>query len=631
MHANNSKALFLLALVVALQSPLLIATAAPTEPLLDSYASGRWWENSAAPAWADFKAQPRDATVAFAIYTTGRGTLKLTAQLYPLFPDETRTVRLEIEENGGWRELARSTAVEPGWAATFRIESWDSTRDVSYRVRHGATAEFTGLIRRDPADRTEIRIAFLSCNSSRDRGDRESIVRNLRRLDPDLLFFSGDQVYDHAEHTASWLNWGRQFHAIIRDRPTITIPDDHDVGQRNLWGEGGKASDTIDGDEGGYFRPAWYVNMVQRAQCAHLPDPVDPTPVGRGITVYFTRLNVGGVDCAIIEDRKFKSGPRGRVPASSGRPDHILDPPADRRLLNPEELQLLGIRQEQFLSDWGTDWTNATFKVVLSQSLFAGAAHLHGPNRERLVADLDSNGWPRPARNRAVDLMRRAFALHLSGDQHLALAGQYGVDDPGDAGFAMMSPAIANTVYARAWAPIEPPIPNDRVAPGTLAHVGGYRDGLGNPLVTHAYSNPGDAANLAEGFGFARFERHTRRITLECWPRYGDLATGLLRQYHGWPVTLHLYDNYGRQAHGWLPTIEVQGRLDPVVQVLNEADNDIVYTLRIQGTSFTPKVFGPGSYRVRVGYPETGQWQEISGLQPSSVPGVASAPLRFAH
>lgn len=605
--------------------------AAPDDSALDTYTRGSWWTRTDVPAWADFKKQPRSETVAFALYTTDRGVLKLSAQLYPLFPDETREVRLEIEEQGQWREIARSAAQEPGWTATFRVEPWDTNRDVRYRVRHGEAAEFAGLIRRAPRERDEIRIAFLTCNSNRDRGDRDSIVQNLRTLDPDLLFFSGDQVYDHTEHTASWLNWGRQFRESFRDRPAITIPDDHDVGQRNLWGEGGKACSTVDGDEGGYFCPAWYVNMVQRAQCAHLPDPVDPTPVDQGITVYFTRINIGGVDCAILEDRKFKTGPRGRVPKSETRPDHIVDPAFDPSSIDLPGLELLGPRQEQFLRTWGTDWTDATFKVVLSQSMFAGASHLHGADRMRLVADLDSNAWPQTARNRAVDLMRRAFALHLSGDQHIAVAGQYGIESPGDAGFAMMSPAVGNTVYARAWSPLEPPLPHGRIQPGILEHIGSYRDGLGNLLVAHAYANPGDAANLAEGFGLARFDRRTRRITLECWPRHGSIRDGTAGQYPGWPISLHLYDNYGRHPHGWLPTLSVGGRADPVVQVIRESDDEIVYTVRIQGNAFTPKVFAPGTYRVRVGYPETDTWQVIPGLTASSSTGAPPVQVRFGR
>ena len=63
--------------------------------------------------------------------------------------------------------------------------------------------------------------------------------------------------------------------------------------------------------DGGYKFPVKYVNQVQRQQTSSLPDPVDSKPVNRGIGVYFTSLNVGGVDFAILEDRKFKTVPAG--------------------------------------------------------------------------------------------------------------------------------------------------------------------------------------------------------------------------------------------------------------------------------------------------------------------------------
>ncbi len=81
-------------------------------------------------------------------------------------------------------------------------------------------------------------LAALSCNSNKDRGLREEYTRNIKHQDPDLVFFAGDQSYDHKEHTAAWLKFGLAFREIFRNRPCITIPDDHDIGQGNLWGEG---------------------------------------------------------------------------------------------------------------------------------------------------------------------------------------------------------------------------------------------------------------------------------------------------------------------------------------------------------------------------------------------------------
>jgi hypothetical protein len=40
---------------------------------------------------------------------------------------------------------------------------------------------------------------------------------------------------------------------------------------------------------------------------------------------------------------------------------------------------------------------------------------------------------------------------------------------------------------------------------------------------------------------------------------------------------------------------------NPVVQVIRDADKEILYTRRIQGQRFRPPVFGPGGYTLRTG------------------------------
>jgi len=65
-------------------------------------------------------------------------------------------------------------------------------------------------------DEPQIVVASLSCNSSRTPGSRATIVDNLKKLDPDLLFFAGDQSYHHTQHTFGWLEWGMQFREILR-------------------------------------------------------------------------------------------------------------------------------------------------------------------------------------------------------------------------------------------------------------------------------------------------------------------------------------------------------------------------------------------------------------------------------
>jgi len=622
--------------LAAATSPSFGATASapfdPEFPNLDSLAVGDWWQATRPrqnpPPSLDV---PRDQVIAFALYTQDAGVLKLTAQLFPLRPDESRVVRLEFQRDGQWTEAVRVEVVFPGWSAHFRFENWDATRNVPYRVRHGEDALFEGLIRRDPLDKEEIVVANMSCNSSRTTGQRPEIIDNLKAQNPDLLFFAGDQTYRHTEHTAGWIEFGLQFRELIRDRPTICIPDDHDVGHPNLWGESGKRSLRKDNADGGYFYPVDYVNMVQRQQSWHLPDPVDPAPVERGITVYFTRLRVGGVDFAIIEDRKFKSGPEGKIPQMGPRPDHINDPAYDPKSIDLPGLQLLGERQEKFLRDWTEDWTGASMKAALSQTAFCGAVHMHGGRNDRLLADLDCNGWPQTPRKRALEELRRAWAVHLCGDQHLAVAVKHGIDDFGDGPYGFTSPALVNTIYGRWWHPPDEKAGPNPVPGSPLPWTGDFKDGLGNPLSMLAYANPPDIADekqRADGYGLVRFNRRTRKITFECWPRFADVQAGDRAQFPGWPITVAMADNDGRTPVAWLPELVFENAANPVVQVIRESDGDILYTIRISGDRFQPAVYAPGHYTIRVGRDRPGG-PALHGLVASDRQTAGSRPVRL--
>jgi hypothetical protein len=110
----------------------------------------------------------------------------------------------------------------------------------------------------------------------------------------------------------------------------------------------------------------------------------------------------------------------------------------------------------------------------------------------------------------------------------------------------------------------------------------------------------GRLTTRAAGFGVVRFNKPNRTITFECWPRNVDITDPNAKQYPGWPLTIKQQDNYGRQAVAWLPTIKVTGAKSPIVQIIDEADGEIVYTLRIKGDTFRPKVFKDGKYCIHV-------------------------------
>ncbi len=502
---------------------------------LDSLATNDWWNRK--PNDIVQLEVPRNQVVAFGMYTVANNTLKLSAQLFPLYPDETRTVRLEVKEKDSWREIQQREINEIGWSALFRVESWDTSQDMPYRLRHGEQAVFEGLIRKDPVEKNEIVLAALSCNSNKDRGMRENYVRNINHQDPDLVFFAGDQSYDHLQHTAAWIKFGLQFREVFRNRPCVSIPDDHDIGQGNLWGESGKKAENRSGDDGGYFYHPAYVKMVERCQTAHLPDSYDPAPVEQGIGVYYTSLLLGGVDFAIIEDRKFKSGPAGKIPQQGPRPDHINDPSYNPATIDLPGLELLGDRQLTFLDNWAAQQNGVAMKAVLSQTGFCGGAHLHGSKENRLHADLDSNGWPQSGRNEALKAIKEANAVHIAGDQHLATVIKHGINAFDDGPWAFVVPASVNDYYSRWWWPADEQAGENPPADNPLPWVGGYRDGFGNLITVHAYANPDSPANGA-GYGLIRFNKAKQEVTFACWPRDVDVTKEDAQQFAGWPITV---------------------------------------------------------------------------------------------
>jgi hypothetical protein len=258
-------------------------------------------------------------------------------------------------------------------------------------------------------------------------------------------------------------------------------------------------------------------------------------------------------------------------------------------------------------------------KAVLSQTIFAGGAHIHGKINNRLLVDLDSNGWPQTGRNKALIEFRKAFALMIAGDQHLATIIHHGVNDWNDSGYSMCVPSIAN-LYLRWWAPLEP---GKNREPGAPEYTGEFLDGLGNKITMLAVANPSPERNggnklttRAAGFGVVKFNKKTREITMECWPRNVDITDPDTKQYPGWPRTIQQTGNYARKAVAYLPTIEVQGMTNPIVQIIDESNGEIVYTLRINGTSFKPKVFKIEEYTVKVGQQGTDQMKTLKGIKP---------------
>ena len=636
--------------------------------------------------------EQRFGPVLSAIHTLSKQVLKMTVQLPPMATTDPQSIRLELAERGGntWRAVGEEELIVPGWTATFRITDWNSRQDFTYRLvyplrqANGQLQEhyFTGTIRRDPVDKQEIVVAAFTGNSNTHGTfdaryaftentlwfPHKDISTNAGKHNPDLLVFTGDQVYEgrptqpdrsgepssYLDYLYKWALWSWAYADLARNIPTVCLPDDHDVYHGNVWGAGGQKTRGApkDGqypshyqgfeghweqDGGGYRMPADFVNMVQRTQTSHLPDPYDPTPVEQDITVYYTDMNYGGISFAIIEDRKFKSSPSVMVTEGKVVNGFPQVPNFDGRHADVQGAKLLGERQLKFLRDWAADWTDSWMKVSLSQTVFAnlttypedfktdaGAPRLEPvpfgeiPSGYRLAKDMDSNGWPQTGRNKALDELRRAFAFMISGDQHLASILHHGIEEWEDAGFSLCVPSIGN-LFPRRW---YPPSRGENHQSGMPDYTGRYRDGFGNRVTVWAVANPVTSNqqpaalhDRAPGYGIVRLRKKEQTITIECWPRYQDPTAAGAAQYPGWPLTISMEDNYGRPARAYLPTLQFTGLSGPVVQVIDESNDEILYTTRAKGDTYRAKVFRPGTYTVKVGKPGTDRMQTLQGIR----------------
>ena len=601
-----------------------------------------------------FESQPENkfGPILWTMFTLSKNTLKITAQLPPIGKTENDKVELQLRKENTWQTVLESKLDPEAVCATFKLSKWDTQSKSDYRVIYKyinafgepGIAEYSGIIPKEPLGRP-LKVGALTCQFG-SAFPYSPLVKNLKIANPDLLYFSGDQIYEGnggypikrtPEQTAivSYLGkyymFGWAFGDLMRSVPTIVTPDDHDVFQGNLWGEEGRIMDQ-DGigsdDHGGFAQTKSMVNVVNRTQCAHLPDPYNPEPIAKGINVWYTSLNYGRVSFAIVSDRIYKSGP-DQVTNWEGRKDHVKAPLKDPSSIEPSGLEFLGKRQEGFLNKWIYDWYDVDMKVLLSQTIFANVATHHGQFDAYLYGDMDSGGWPKRGRDRALKIIRKGYVFQIAGDQHVPSIVQYGVDKYHDAGWCYVTPAIS-VGYSRWFRPDELGIPVKNRPSHNLLNTGDYQDAFGNLNYVYAIGNPDnfkiqenrfDLAQVkASGYGMVSFDTGQRTIQMEAWRFLADVSKPSAdSQFPGWPLKISQFDNYGRDAVAWLPTLKIKGTPDPVVEVINLTTGETEYIVRIKGNEFYPKVFSNDIFTIRLGYPEKEKWKSFENLKPDPI------------
>jgi phosphodiesterase/alkaline phosphatase D-like protein len=572
--------------------------------------------------------------VLWTMYTLSKKTVKLMALLPPVGEDDNQNVSLQLKNGESWETIDSQTIEPDSRTAVFRLENWDDTKDVEYRVEYidrdktgKETPEyFSGTIRKDPVDKP-LKLGGLTCQFHFGF-PYTPLVENLKKLNPDILYFSGDQIYEGnggygikrepedvaiVNYLGKYYMFGWAFRDVLRDRPTICTPDDHDVFHGNLWGESGiaKPGGAGSSDTRGFMQSVKMVNVVNRTQCGQLPDPYDPTPIEQGMSVWYTDLTYGRISFAIVSDRIYKSGPEA-VSDWEGRHDHMKEPREDLSFLDKAGVTMLGDRQMTFLNNWIANWTNTDMKVLLSQTVFANVATHHGGLEGYLYGDLDSGGWPKSGRDKVIRLMRKGAVFHINGDQHVPSLVQYGLENYHDAGWSFCTPAIA-VMYLRWFLPDEVGYPVlDRPEHG-YPNTGKYTDAFGNKNYVYAIGNPGKitidensrynhAQIRSSGFGFVTFDKAERSINIDAWRFKANVddPNPIRDQFPGWPKKISQFDNFGAGAENLLPEIVVN-KPNQLIEVRKTATNELIRIFRMQGNSVQVKLFHPGTFNIKVG------------------------------
>lgn len=426
-------------------------------------------------------------------YMISDDSLRIQAQLAPL--DRQYPVMLYLKTARGWSLAKRATSDGFSRTVVFHVPNWNIGQSRAYQVRinyMGKMYRWGGTIRSVPTA-SMFKLAVFSC----DEGymfPMTGIVSQVRRQDPDMLAFVGDQIYDEPagfdpesnieparfasakvamlDYLHKWYRFGWTWRDLLSSTPSILMPDDHDVFQGNLFGSGGiklHNQTELRWPLGGYIMPARWITGIEKTHTGHLPPPAVDITLPIGIKPYFTDIRYGGIGLAVLEDRKFKTGPL------------MLDPP-----LRPtgRGAELLGPAQEAFVNGWCKNWRNVSMKVALSATIFSKVFTHGGRELKRGKYSQDSGGWPVSARNRAVRMLADANVLTIHGDQHLGVLLRQGIDEFDDAGYSFMVPGIANG-FPRAWWPGV----DTRPAYGE-EFTGRFVDDAGHPLNVLAVGNP---------------------------------------------------------------------------------------------------------------------------------------------
>ena len=468
----------------------------------------------------------------------------------------------------------------------FRVPSIQKKKNINYEIEYigkQTIGNFSlkGNIKAIPPKK-ELVVMALNCNgfSFMHEGKfkyddlwypYEQIEEGFKTFNPDLIVFLGDQFYEsrpnmpintvpfcYQDYLYKWNLFCLQFRDLTANTPTIILTDDHDIYQGNLWGENGSSAkenltaqlndqyqqnyDTWKQDNGGYLMPTNFVNMAIKSQTSHLPKPFNKE--SSLLTNYYTSYKYGDFDFAILEDKKFKSAPtKINQPIFNGIP---LNDNLTTDQLNNKSLRLLGEKQLGFLDKFLSKKAKG-IKIVLTQSAYASLTTINKEShplkdlpatlsgKHKLNRDMDTNGWPKNGRDKALDIVGSTPTLFLAGDQHMGSVVEL-FDSINNGTHFFTIPSISNT-WPRTW------LPSDSTNKSPL---GIHLDGFGNKMNVIAVANPTNEIHHPQkinkkspGFGIIILNKRKKTALLHAYPLFFNESEEI-QEYDGWPVKISL-------------------------------------------------------------------------------------------
>ncbi len=476
-----------------------------------------------------------------------------------------------------WIPITRERVISPpDYHILFRIENWDDQKSHKLRVHFVDASQrehvYPITIRQNPTQADEVKAATFSCmgvmglaalqQSPQPTADSkpvgrwtaanvwapfETMTNNAAELDPDIIFFTGDQIY---EGKPTWTDsslspiedylykfsiWHWSFQELTATRPSILQTDDHDVYQANIWGDNGRINSDGSDWSGGYEKTPSFVNLVQKTMTAHNPDALNPINPESDIYNYYTAFNYGNVSFFVLEDRKFKSPPT---------------------LNDHSKHSLLGHEQESEFIKWCTTQNQAFVKCAVSQTIYV---NITSDKNGLQIAERDTNSWPPGPRNKIVAALADNNVFLLSGDQHLATTAYVKTKELQSGFYQFAAPPAGNHFWRWFY-------PKGRDLEDIL---GKYQDASGNPFDLLTVANPAPEIvtqqgirnkmsvpleewnsgfgtvkrpALGDGFGLLRFNHAQKTLSIEAYPWNANAVKSGFEQFNGWPVIVKYSD-----------------------------------------------------------------------------------------